>query len=84
MKTQFEAETGFHHIMLFTSNTKDYSLMNSSSKHQLIWISNISIKVSFLYYFDIRKEAKGTQNKTFTDNQCIHKQMSQSCTVNVQ
>lgn len=79
-----EAETGFHRVLLFTSNTKDYSLMNSSSKHQLSWIINISIKVSFLYYSDVRKEAKGTQNKTFIDDQCIHKQVSQSCAVNFQ
>lgn len=59
--------------------------MNSSSKSQFSWISNISIKVSFLfYYFDVRKEVKGTQNKTFIDGQCIHKQVSQSYTVNVQ
>lgn len=50
--------------------------MNSSNKHQLSWISKISIKVSFLYNFDVRKEAKGTQNKTFTDGQCINRAAS--------
>lgn len=52
--------------------------MNSSCKTQLSWISNISIKLSFLYYYDVRKGAKGTQNKTFIDSQRIHKQTSQS------
>lgn len=55
--------------------------MSSSCKPQLSWISNISIKMSFLYYYDVRKGAKGTQNKTFIDSQRIHKQKSQSCPV---
>lgn len=51
--------------------------MNSSSKYQLSWISNISNKVSFLYnYFDVRKGAKGTPKKTFIDSASVNKSAS--------